>query len=137
MIHLDTSFLIRALLPGSPEDASLRGWLRRGLPVAASAVVWAELLCGPLTAREAELALLVVGEPVPFRGDDATLAASLFNATGRRRGSLADCMVAAAAIRSEAELATANEADFARFVPLGLRLAPARSARPARPRPRK
>ncbi len=131
MIHLDTSFLIRALLPGSPEDASLRGWLRRGAPVGANAVVWAELLCGPLTAREAELARLVVGEPVPLRGDDAALAASLYNATGRRRGSLADCMVAAAAIRSEAELATTNEADFARFVPLGLRLVPAEPVRPA------
>lgn len=137
MIHLDTSFLIRALLPGSPEDASLRGWLRQGLPIGASAVVWAELLCGPLTAREAELALLVVGEPVPFRGDDAALAASLFNAAGLRRGSLADCMVAAAAIRSEAALATANEADFVRLVPLGLRLAPAEPVRPERSRPRK
>jgi predicted nucleic acid-binding protein len=125
VIHLDTSFLIRALLPGSPEDAALRGWLRRSLPVGASAVVWAELLCGPLTGRQAELALLVVGEPVPFDREDAALAASLFNASGRRRGSLVDCMVAAAAIRAEAELATANHGDFARLRPHGLRLVPA------------
>ena len=123
MIHLDTSFLIRALVPGSPEDAALRAWLRGGLPVGASAVVWAELLCGPLTAKQAEVALLLVGEPVPFGREDAALAASLFNAAGRRRGSLVDCMVAAAAIRAEAALATANEADFARLQPHGLRLA--------------
>jgi len=123
VIHLDTSFLIRALVPSSPEDAALRAWLRGGLPVGASAVVWAELLCGPLTAKQAEVALLLVGEPVPFGREDAALAASLFNAAGRRRGSLVDCMVAAAAIRAEAALAIANEADFARLQPHGLRLA--------------
>ena len=124
MIHLDTSFLIRALLPGSPEDATLREWLRRGQPVGASAIVWAELLCGPLTSQQAELALLVVGEPVPFGREGAALAATLFNSGGRRRGSLVDCMVATAAILSEAGLATANGADFNRFRPHGLRLAP-------------
>lgn len=123
MIHLDTSFLIRALLSGSPEDVALRAWLRNGLPVCASAVVWTELLCGPLTKRQADLAALVIGEPIPFGREDAALAASLFNAAGRRRGSLVDCMVAAVAIRGKAALATANEADFARFVPHGLRLA--------------
>ena len=123
MIHLDTSFLIRALLSGSPEDAALRGWLRQGLPVGASAVVWTELLCGPLTKRQADLALLVVGEPVPFGREDAVLAASLFDLAGRRRGSLVDCMVAAAAIRADAALATANETDFSRLLPHGLRLA--------------
>ena len=123
MIHLDTSFLIRALLPGSPEDAALRAWLRAGLPIGASAIVWTELLCGPLTKRQAELALLVVGELIAFGREEAALAASLFSAAGRRRGSLVDCMVAAVAIRSRSALATANEADFARFVPHGLRLA--------------
>lgn len=123
MIHLDTSFLIRALLTGSPEDAMLRAWLRSGLQVGASAIVWAELLCGPLSPAQGELALLVVGEPAPFGRDEAALSASLFNASGRRRGSLVDCMVAAAAIRADAALATANEADFARLLPQGLHLA--------------
>ncbi len=30
MIHLDTSFLIRALDLGSPEDLRLRGWIGKG-----------------------------------------------------------------------------------------------------------
>lgn len=123
MIHLDTSFLIRAFLSGSPEDAALRAWLRRGLPIGASTVAWTELLCGPLTKRQADLAALVIGELIPFGREDAALAASLFNAAGRRRGSLVDCMIAAAAIRNKAALATANRGDFARFVPHGLRLA--------------
>ena len=123
MIHLDTSFLIRALLPGSPEDAELRAWLRQGLPIGASAVVWAELLCGPLTKRQADLALLVVGEPIPFGRKDASLSATLFDAAGRRGGSLVDCMVAAVAIRGQATLATSNGRDFTRLRPHGLRLA--------------
>lgn len=125
MIHLDTSFLIRALVAGSSEDITLRDWLRRGLPIGVSAIVWAEFLCGPLTKQQADMAVRIVGERFPFGGEDAALAASLYNAGGRRKGSLVDCMIAAAAIRSVAVLATANEADFARFASHGLRLAKA------------
>ena len=122
MIHLDTSFLIRALLKGSDEDRRLRAWLRGKTAVGASAIVWAEFLCGPVHANDLELAMVVVGERVPFTAEDAAMAASLFNGTGRRRGSLADCMIAASAIRCSATLATANAGDFARFRPAGLLL---------------
>ena len=120
MIHLDTSFVIRALLKGSEEDRRLRGWLRDGAAVGASVIVWTEFLCGPVHPNDVELATMVIEERVPFTAEDATLAASLFNETGRRRGSLADCMIAATAIRCSAALATSNMGDFAGFRAAGL-----------------
>lgn len=123
MIQLDTSFLIRALVAGSAEDRRLRSWVARATPLGMSAVAWAEFLCGPLSAEAVALAARVVGVPLAFEGDDARLAAALFNGAGRRRGSLADCMIAAVAVRHEAELATADPKGFAGFGGHGLVLA--------------
>ena len=123
MIHLDTGFMIQALVPGTSADRALRGWLAEGIPLVMSCVAWAELLCGPLEARHAGLATRVVTDRVPFDEEDAALAARLFNLSGRRRGTLADCMIAATAIRREARLATTNPDDFARLTAAGLVLA--------------
>lgn len=123
MIHLDTSFLIHALAAGSEADRALRTWLQQGEPIAVSCVGWAELLCGPLGDRHRALAVRLVPERVPFDEQDAAMAAELFNLGGRRRGSLADCMIAGTAIRRGARLATANPRDFVRFAGAGLVLA--------------
>ncbi len=123
MIQLDTSFLIRALVRGSGEDRRLRTWLTDAAPLTISAIAWTEFLCGPLEPDTAELASRMAGDHVPFTSEDAVLAAHLFNLSGRRRGTLVDCMVAATAIRGNAELATANPADFRRFEKAGLRIA--------------
>jgi len=122
VIHLDTSFLIRALARGSAEDRRLREWLEDGTPLAMGAVSWAEFLCGPVRAEDVDLATHIVNGPVAFLPGDAASAAKLFNLAGRRRGSFVDCMIAAIALRAQATLATGNSTDFRRFEPAGLRI---------------
>jgi len=87
-----------------------------------SAIAWAEFLCGPVEEPHGELAAQLVSEHVAFTEDDAPVAARLFNTSGRRRGSLLDCMIAAIALRADAALATVNPSDFRRFEAEGLTL---------------
>ena len=120
MIHLDTSFLIRALVRGTPEDQALRRWIAKGEPLAMCTVAWAEFQCGPLSSSELAVAGAIIGRHRDFTKDDAETAARLFNESGRRRGSLIDCMIAAAAKEDGAPVATANRADFLRLGELGV-----------------
>jgi len=121
-IHLDTSFLIRALLEGSAEAERLQSMLRDGDHLSISALCWAEFCCGPIGESTLDVAGALVGEPLPFLARHAGTAASLFNRAGRRRGSLVDCMIAATAIESGATIATCNVADFGRFERAGLKI---------------
>ncbi|MCY4276930.1 MAG: hypothetical protein OXE81_03695 [Gammaproteobacteria bacterium] len=86
-------------------------------------VALTEFLCGPLEQRDMALARSIISELRPFNSEMCDLAASLFNDAGRRRGSLADCMIAATAIAEHAPLATCNQADFVAFRSSGLLLA--------------
>ena len=122
-IHLDTNFLIGVAKHSLPEDTRLRRWLRDRIAIRTSTVAWAEFLCGPLLPEAASSVRAMVGEPIPLTEEDASRAAKLFNATGRRRGSLNDCMIAAIAMRSAAGLATNDSAHFTRYVSLGLAIA--------------
>ena len=122
-IHLDTSFLIRALKSGTVEDGAIRGWLAEGRVLSMSTIAWAEFLIGPLTPATAELAHQVVPGRVPFEINEAEVTAMLFNRTGRKRGSLVDCMIAATALSRDVPLATSNAKDFRIFEEMGLRLA--------------
>ena len=123
MIHLDTSFLIQALQSGTGEDAKLRAWLEAEESVGISAMTWAEFLCGPLNADDKELAEALFPVVEPLTPADSAKGAEFFNATGRRSRSLADCLIAAAALRLGARIATRNLADFEPFVALGLVMA--------------
>ena len=120
MIHLDTSFLIRALARGSREDTRLREWIRANEPLGMSAIAWAEFLCGPADVTVLSYASAVVGRHPPFTEETAATAARLFNGSGRRRGTMMDCMIAATALVEDAAVATSNPDDFSRFVSFGL-----------------
>jgi predicted nucleic acid-binding protein len=101
----------------------LQGWLRELRPVAISAFAWGEFLCGPLGEEEERTAHRIVQRLVPAGTREAAEAARLFNRGGRRSGSFPDCLIAATAILSGAELATSNGSDFVRFRDEGLDLA--------------
>ena len=120
MIHLDTNFLIRAFVTESPEDRALRGWVGADETFAVSTVAWSEFLCGPVDRSALEFATGIVDRYIDFTPAHAEIAARLFNQSGRRRGSLEDCMIAAAAIAEDAPIATTNARDFRRFESAGL-----------------
>ena len=124
MIHLDTNYLIGLLVQGSRAAIEVDGWLASTQSLAASAIGWSEFLNGPVTLLEISRAEAVIeSRIIPFGQSEAALAAELFNNIGRRRGSRFDCLIAATAIQSEAEVATANFDDFKLFIPYGLKLA--------------
>lgn len=122
MTHLDTGFLIRALVRNSPEDIQLRNWLRSNTQVGMSSIAWAEFLCGPVEKNDIALAGRIVSDRQPFTDQDATAAARLFNISGRRRGTFVDCMIAAVALGVGASLATTNPEDFRRLETAGLQI---------------
>jgi predicted nucleic acid-binding protein len=122
-IHFDTNFLIQATVAGSLAHKQVQFWAEKQEIFGVSSIAWAEFLCGPLDAVAGTLARQIFSEPEPFMTVDATLAAGLFNQTGRRSRSLADCMIAAVAIRCGAKLATNNTTDFQPFILHGLVLA--------------
>lgn len=121
MIHLDTNFLVDLVTVGSPGGRKISAWLKAGKSVATSAVAWSEFCNGPLSKAQKDAAIAVLDRQITdFTWREAEEAARLFNLSGRRRGSHADCLIAAAAIVSGVPLATFNTADFQRLVPFGL-----------------
>lgn len=125
MIHLDANVLIRLSVRGSGAAAKVREWLRAGETLATSAPAWFEYISGPVTAEEILRAeALLQGGVADFQKADCLRAADLFGLTGRKRAMKLDCMIAAAALRKGARLATADVADFRPFAPHGLVVVP-------------
>lgn len=122
MIHLDTNILI--LLPELIQrDHPVVDRVLEGEEVAASAPVWYEYLIGPVEDSDIRLAQAFIGNRViPAQPEDAALAADLFNRAGRKRALKTDALIAACAIRDDAELLSFNAKDFAPFVGEGLKL---------------
>lgn len=122
-LHLDTNALIALADPKGITVMQVRDRALAGILPEASAVAWHEFVRGPLLSDELLRIERVVGSRIrPLTRSTAELAARLFNATGRRRASTADCLIAASAIECKAELMTANLADFILFEPFGLLL---------------
>lgn len=125
MIHLDTNLLIDLVTMGSPHIAVIRQWLEAGEELAVSAIAWSEFLNGPHTKGQKDAVHAIVeGRVLDFTAKAAEQASRLFHYTGRKRGSHADCMIAASAMVHNVRVATRNVADFEKFVPHGLLLLP-------------
>lgn len=121
MIHLDTNLLVDLATAGSAGGKLLRKWLTEGRTMGTSSIAWSEFCNGPLSKEQKDAAFSVLGGNIAdFTWREAEEAARLFNLGGRRRGSHADCMIAASAISAGASLATVNTADFTRFLIHGL-----------------
>ena len=56
MVHLDTNFLIDALVPGSAQEEQMVDWLGAGETLGINAIAWGEFLCGPLSPSAEALA---------------------------------------------------------------------------------
>ncbi len=122
-LHLDTNLLIDLVTANSPHVAIVREWLADGEELGVSAIAWSEFCNGHLTAEQKDAVFAVIERRVSdFTLRQAEQASLLFHRTGRRRGSHADCMIAAAAMSAGVPVATRNVKDFERFVPFGLRL---------------
>ncbi len=123
MILLDTNYLIRTLIPKTPEALRIIDWIQAGETLCTSSIAWYEFLCGPVNNEGIIVVHSLIEERVlPFTADQSAEAARLFNKTGRKRNLRVDAMIASAAIISNAKLATENITDFTYFIPLGLRL---------------
>ncbi|MEP6999981.1 MAG: type II toxin-antitoxin system VapC family toxin [bacterium] len=122
-IHLDANFIIGALVNESREWQLMSRWNAAGRTVRVSSMAWAEFLCGPVADAAIPEIAHTLGDVLPVTAKDAAQAARLFHLTGRRRGSLADCIIAAIALRSSAEIATNNVDHFSHFAEFGLRIA--------------
>jgi len=97
-------------------------WHEGGEPMITPTVVWFEFLCGPVTREQEATIRAFLTQIIPFDEKQATAAAGLFNKAGRKRRLRVDAMIAGTAIAAGAKLATNNRADFAPFVPFGLKM---------------
>ena len=97
--------------------------VRKGEQFAISAIVWYEFLSGPVSDSELDqIRSTIAPGVIPFDRSNAEVAAALFNVSGRARKLKIDTLIAQCALGADCALMTANERDFARFVPFGLRL---------------
>ena len=122
-ILLDTNALIALSDPSNLLFQAAERALKAGAMACTCSVAWHEYVRGPLNDKDRERVLRVIESRIySLERKNAEFAAKLFNQTGRRRGSTADCLIAAVAVAYDAELMTWNLSDFKPFEPHGLRM---------------
>ena len=114
MIHLDTSVLIDVFTGERLLAPRLRQLLEGGERIAFNPLVLFEWLRGPRIPEQigAQEALVPSVDAVPFGSAEAFRAAAIYRNVRRPRGREIDIVIAACAIVHEAQLWTANPADF-------------------------
>jgi len=123
MILLDANLLIALIKIGDAHHSAARTLIATRNLFSTSAIAWMEFHSRPVepTHTLALQAILSAGI-LPFDDATAALAGQLFHATGSKRRTRLDTMIAASAIHTGSELATVNPEDFQPFVFHGLRL---------------
>jgi predicted nucleic acid-binding protein len=122
VIFVDTSVLVDSLGGTQSLLGAFREKVERGERVVVSSIVLYEWLRGPRFPQELRLQEETFPNNfvVPFGPEEAAVAALLYRKVQRPRGREIDLMIAACAIRREADLWTLNVTDF-KDIP-GLRL---------------
>ena len=122
-ILLDTNALIALSDPAHKLFRLAESKIREGANASTCSIAWHEYMRGPLLNEDRERALRVVQSRIlPLERKDAETAARLYNMTGRKRGSTADCLIAAVAMNHDTDLLTGNIEDFRPFLAMGLQL---------------
>jgi predicted nucleic acid-binding protein len=112
-VHLDTDFLIYALIENGRERRRLFELADSEAVIQMSAVAWYEFCRGPRTPQQLAVARSLVDEVVPFSEDLADLAARVFRMLGSPRRRAADIAIGVTAAALEARLYTRHGRDFA------------------------
>jgi len=114
VIHLDTSVLVDSFSGEKRLASRLRELLNSGERIFLSALALFEWRRGPRIPEQidAQEALFPSSEAIPFGPAEAFLAADIYKKLKRPRGREIDIAIAACAIIHEAQLWTANPADF-------------------------
>jgi len=126
MIHLDTSVLIDAFSGEKRLAPHLRQLLSSGERIFLSTFVLFEWRRGARISEqiEAQEALFASSDAIPFGPAEALIAAEVYKKIKRPRGREIDIAIAACAIVHDAQLWTANPADFRDFPNLKLLQSP-------------